>query len=167
LRFFEDIAVGDRAEIGRHTFTAEEIKAFAARFDPQPFHLAEAAAAHSLFGALCASGWQTACLWMRLAVEHRRREDAERQARGEPVAALGVSPGFRELRWPNPVYVGDTVTYATEVLQLRPSASRPDWGIMTARNTGTNQRGEPVLSFVSSAFVERRRSEGSGHERGR
>lgn len=160
MRFFEDIAIGDRAEIGRHTFRAEEIKAFAARFDPQPFHLDEAAAAHSLFGALCASGWHTACLWMRLAVEHRRREDAERRARGELVAALGVSPGFRDLRWPNPVYVGDTVTYATEVLELRPSASRPTWGIMTARNTGTNQRGEPVLSFVSSAFVERRQKGG-------
>jgi acyl dehydratase len=156
MRFFEDIGVGDRAEIGRHTFTAEEIKSFAARFDPQPFHLDEAAAAHSLFGRLCASGWHTACLWMRLAVEHRRREDDERRVRGEPVAALGVSPGFRDLRWPNPVYVGDTVIYATEVLELRPSASRPEWGIMTARNTGTNQRGEPVLSFVSSAFVERR-----------
>jgi acyl dehydratase len=160
VRYFEEIAVGDRAEIGRHTFTAEEIKAFAARFDPQPFHLDEGVAAHSLFGALCASGWHTACLWMRLAVEHRRREDAERRARGEPVAALGVSPGFRDLRWPNPVYVGDTVTYATEVLELRPSASRPVWGIMTARNTGINQRGEPVLSFISSAFVERRQKGG-------
>jgi acyl dehydratase len=161
MRFFEDIAVGDRAEIGRHTFTAEEIKAFATRFDPQPFHLDEAAAAHSLFGALCASGWHTACLWMRLAVEYRRREDAERRARGEPVAALGVSPGFRELRWPNPVYVGDTVTYATEVVELRLSASRPAWGIMTARNTGTNQHGEPVLSFISSAFVERKKAQES------
>jgi len=161
MRFFEDIGVGDRAEIGRHTFTAEEIKAFAARFDPQPFHLDEAAAAHSLFGRLCASGWHTACLWMRLAVEHRGREDAMRRARGEAVAALGVSPGFRDLRWPNPVYAGDTVTYATEVLELRPSASRPEWGIMTARNTGTNQRGEPVLSFISSAFVERRQQQGA------
>jgi acyl dehydratase len=93
---------------------------------------------------------------MRLAVEFRRREDDARRARGEPVAALGVSPGFRELRWLSPVYPGDTITYATEILELRPSASRPRWGIMTARNTGTNQSGEPVLSFISSAFVERR-----------
>jgi acyl dehydratase len=158
MKFFEDMAVGDVAEIGQHTFTTEEIKAFAARFDPQPFHLDEAAAAHSLFGRLCASGWHTACLWMRLATEYRRREDAERRSRGEPVAMLGVSPGFRDLRWLSPVYPGDTITYATEVVELRPSASRPDWGIMTARNTGTNQRGEPVLSFVSSAFVERRKA---------
>lgn len=157
MRFFEDIGVGDQTEIGRHTFTAEEIKAFAARFDPRPCHLDEAAAARSPFGRLCASGWHTACLWMRLAVEHRGREDAERRARGEPVAALGVSPGFRDLRWPNPVYAGDTVIYATEVVALRPSASRPEWGIMTARNTGANLCGEPVLSFISSVFVERRR----------
>lgn len=156
MKFFEDIRLGERAEIGRHTFTADEIKAFAARFDPQPFHLDEAAAAQSLFGRLCASGWHTACLWMRIAVEYRRREDAERRARGEPVAMLGVSPGFRDLRWPNPVYAGDTVVYATEVIALRYSASRPGWGIMTAHNTGANQHGKPVLSFVSSVFVERR-----------
>jgi acyl dehydratase len=156
MKFFEDIRVGETAEIGRHTFAAEEIKAFAARFDPQPFHLDEAAAARSMFGRLCASGWHTACVWMGLLVKYRQREDAERRARGEPVATLGVSPGFRDLRWLNPVYPDDTITYATEVIDARPSVSRPEWGILTSRNTGTNQRGEPVLSFVSSAFVERR-----------
>jgi len=159
MKFFEDIRVGETTEIGRHTFTAEEIKAFAARFDPQPFHLDEAAAARSMFGRLCASGWHTACMWMRLLVDHRRREDDARRARGEPVATLGVSPGFRELKWLSPVYPGDTITYATEVIDTRSSMSRPEWGIMTARNTGTNQRGEPVLSFVSSAFVERRQKQ--------
>jgi acyl dehydratase len=159
MKFFEDIRVGESAEIGRYTFTAEEIKAFAARFDPQPFHLDEAAAARSMFGRLCASGWHTACMWMRLLVDHRRREDDARRARGEPVATLGVSPGFRDLKWLSPVYPGDTITYATEVIDTRPSMSRPEWGIMTARNTGTNQRGEPVLSFVSSAFVERRQKQ--------
>ena len=90
MRFFEDMRVGDRAEIGRHTFTLEEIKTFAQRFDPQPFHLDEAAAAQSLFGALCASGWHTACMWMRLAVEYRRREDEERRA--EPAHPADSSP---------------------------------------------------------------------------
>ena len=158
MKFFEDIRVGERIEVGRHTFTAESIKAFAARFDPQPFHLDEAAAEKSPFGRLCASGWHTACVSMRLLIEHRRREDDERRARGEPVAALGVSPGFRDLQWLKPVYVGDTITYATEVIDKRPSLSRPQWGIMTARNTGSNQHGELVLSFVDSAFVERRRA---------
>ena len=94
MKFFEDIRVGERTEIGRYTFTAAAIKAFAARFDPQPFHLDEAAAERSHFGRLCASGWHTACVWMRLVIEHRKREDDERHARGEAVAALGVSPGF-------------------------------------------------------------------------
>jgi acyl dehydratase len=156
MKFFEDIRIGETTTVGRHTFTADDIKAFAARFDPQPFHLDEGAAAHSLFGRLCASGWHTACMWMRLVVDYRRREDEECRARGEPVAMLGVSPGVHDLRWPNPVYAGDTVIYATEIIAMRPSLSRPAWGIMTARNTGANQRGEPVLSFVSSAFVERR-----------
>jgi acyl dehydratase len=72
----------------------------------------------------------------------RRREDNELDASGEPIAALGVSPGFRELRWLNPVYPGDTITYPTEIVELRPSASRLEWRIMTASNAGTNQRGE-------------------------
>jgi acyl dehydratase len=154
MEYLEDVTVGARTEVGQHTFTADEIKAFARQYDPQPFHLDEAAAARSLFGGLCASGWHSAVLWMRLTVDHHRRRDAERRARGEPVARLGLSPGFRELKWLKPVYVGDTITYASEVFAKRPSKSRPGWGLMTIRNTGTNQAGELVLSFVSTAFVE-------------
>jgi len=157
MKFFEDIKVGDRAEVGRHTFTAGEIKKFATKFDPQPFHLDEAAAAKSIFGALCASGWHTASVWMGLMVEHNKREDAAQRARGEPVAALGPSPGFRELKWLRPVYVGDTITYATEIVETRASNSRPGWGLMSFKNTGVNQNNEPVISFISVAFVERRK----------
>ena len=157
MKFFEDVVVGERFEVGRHTFTADNIKAFARRFDPQLFHLDEAAAARSHFGALCASGWHTAAVWMRLMVEHQRSEDDARRARDEPVAVLGPSPGFRELKWLKPVYVGDTITYSTEVIETRASGSRPDWGLMTIRNTGVNQKGEPVISFISVAFVERRK----------
>ena len=156
MKFWEDIAVGEIAEVGRHTFTADSIKAFARRFDPQPFHVDEEAAARSHFGALCASGWHTASVWMRLTVEHQRRDDDARRARGEPVATLGPSPGFRELKWLKPVYAGDTVSYATEIVDKRASGSRPDWGLMWIRNTGTNQNGELVISFVSVAFVQRR-----------
>jgi acyl dehydratase len=156
MKFFEDIAVGERAELGQYTFTAGAIKAFAGSFDPQAFHLDEAAAAGSSFGALCASGWHTAAIWMRLMVEHQRREDAARRERGEPVAELGPSPGFRELKWLKPVYVGDTINYATEIVEARPSNSRPDWGLITLHNTGVNQKGEPVISFISVAFVGRR-----------
>jgi len=157
MKFFEDVVVGERFEVGRHTFTTDNIKAFARRFDPQLFHLDEAAAARSHFGALCASGWHTAAVWMRLMVEHQRSEDDARRVRGEPVAVLGPSPGFRELKWLKPVYVGDTITYSTEVIETRASSSRPDWGLMTIRNTGVNQKGEPVISFISVAFVERRK----------
>jgi acyl dehydratase len=156
MHFFEDIRIGERSEIGRHTFTAEEIKRFAARYDPQPFHLDEAAAARSHFGALCASGWHTAAICMRLLVARKDRVVAELAARGEPIATWGPSPGFRELKWVKPVYVGDTITYATEPIEKRESRSRPDWGLLFSRNTGTNQRGELVYSFIGSAFIERR-----------
>jgi acyl dehydratase len=162
MKFFEDIRVGEASDIGRHTFTAEEIKAFAGRFDPQPFHLDEAAGARSHFGALCASGWHTACVWMRLLITYRRREDEQRRARGEAVAQLGPSPGFRDLKWLKPVHAGDTISYATEVVEMRPLNARPGWGIIFVRNVGVNQRGEPVISFISSAFVERRSREPQG-----
>ena len=156
MRYFDDIQVGDRMVLGSHTFTAEDIKAFAARYDPQAFHMDEAAAARSHFGALCASGWHTVAAWMNLRVQYGRHEDAERAARGEVIAKLGPSPGFRELKWLKPVYVGDTISYASEVVEKRVTKSRPGWGIVFARNTGTNQKGELVLSFIGSGFVERR-----------
>jgi acyl dehydratase len=157
MQFFEDIRIGQKSEIGRHTFTAEEIKRFAARYDPQPFHLDEAAATRSHFGALCASGWHTAAVCMRMLVARKDRVVAELEARGEPVATWGPSPGFRELKWVKPVYVGDTITYASEPIEKRESKSRPGWGLLFSRNTGTNQHGELVYSFIGSAFIERRR----------
>ena len=74
--------------------------------------------------------------------------------RGEPVARTGVSPGFRNLTWPKPVYAGDTITYATEVIATRPLLSKPGWGLMVSRNTGTNPAGELVLSFEGAVFLE-------------
>ena len=156
MKFFDDMRLGERYEVGRYTFTTENIKAFAVRFDPQLFHVDEEAAKRSHFGALCASGWHTASVWMRLMIEHHLREDEKLRARGEPVATFGPSPGFRELKWLKPVYVGDTITYATEIVELRPSKSRPGWGLISVRNTGNNQRAEPVISFVSTSFVQRR-----------
>jgi acyl dehydratase len=156
MKFFEDIEIGERAELGSHIFTAEDIKRFARQYDPQPFHLDEDAAARSHFGGLCASGWHTAATWMRLMVEHQVRDDAARRQRGEAVAELGPSPGFRELKWLKPVYAGDTVSYATEIVDKRASNSRPGWGLMSIRNTGVNQDGELVISFISVAFVQRR-----------
>jgi acyl dehydratase len=156
MKYFEEVRVGDVMELGRHTFTADAIKGFASRFDPQPFHLDEAAAERSHFGALCASGWHTAAAWMRLMVDHRRAMAEAARARGAPVAAIGPALGFRELKWLKPVYVGDTIAYRSEVTELRPSGSRPRFGLMTFRSVGVNQKGEPVISFVSTTFVERR-----------
>ncbi|MBX6425672.1 MAG: MaoC family dehydratase [Variibacter sp.] len=156
MTYLEDIRIGARREIGRHTFTAEEIKSFASRYDPQPFHLDEEAAARSHFGRLCASGWHTAAVCMRLLIEDRKRQVAAMQARGEPVAAWGPSPGFRDLKWLKPVYAGDTITFETEPVEARPSQSRPGWGVLTLRHTGTNQHGEIVYSILVSAFVPRR-----------
>jgi len=156
MRYFDDIGVGNRMELGTHLFTADEIKRFATQYDPQAFHMDEAAAAKSHFGALCASGWHTIAVWMNLRIQYGKREDAERSARGEVIAKGGPSPGFRDLRWLRPVYVGDTITYASEVVEKRVTKTRPGWGLTFARNTGTNQNGELVMSFIGSGFVERR-----------
>jgi acyl dehydratase len=154
--FFEEIEVGHRREFGSFTFTADAIKTFAAQFDPQPFHLDEAAGRNSLFGGLAASGWHVASVCMKLIVADGQRLSREAAARGEMVAVWGPSPGFRELRWIRPVLAGDTISFAGEVESRRTSDSRPQWGILQSRNTGTNQRGELVFSFLGTAFVPRR-----------
>ena len=160
MNFFEDIEVGERREIGSFTFTAETIKAFAIKFDPQRFHLSEEEGRKSLFGGLAASGWHIASACMKLLVADGQRRTSEATARGETVAVWGPSPGFRDLRWIKPVLAGDTIRFASEVEARRTSASRPEWGIVEARNSGTNQRGELVFSMVAIAFVPRRNENG-------
>jgi acyl dehydratase len=156
MRFFEDIEIGQRRELGSFTFTAELIKKFAAQFDPQRFHLDEEEGRKSLFGGLAASGWHVGSICMKLLVADGQREAKAAAARGEKVAVWGPSPGFLELRWIKPVLAGDTISFASEIVSLRSSDSRPEWGILQARNTGTNQRGELVFSFLATAFVPRR-----------
>jgi acyl dehydratase len=155
MKFLEDIRIGDIDALGSHVFTAEGIKSFATRFDPQLFHTDDDAAARSSFGALCASGWHTVSQWMRCLVDHRRLADEAQRARGEPVAKNGPSPGIRDLKWLKPVYAGDTITFASEVVETRDLPHRPGWGLVTMRNTGTNQHGDLVLSFTGSEFIER------------
>src|ERR1700682_304761 len=156
MRFFEDIAIGQRRELGSFTVTADAIKKFAAQFDPQRFHLDEEAGRKSLFGGLAASGWHVGSGCMKLLVAGGPRRAAEGAARGEAIAVWGPSPGFRELRWIKPVLAGDTISYASEVEARRTSESRPEWGILQGRNTGTNQHGELAFSLLASAFVPRR-----------
>ena len=158
MGYFEDMQVGQRRELGSFTFTAELIKKFATQFDPQRFHLDEEEGRNSLFGGLAASGWHVGSACMKLLVADGQRQAAEAVARGEKPAVWGPSPGFRDLRWIKPVLAGDTISYASEVESLRASGSRPEWGIMQARTTGVNQRGELVFSFLASGFVPRRHS---------
>src|SRR5579864_7370556 len=158
MPFFEEIEIGHRRDIGTYTFTAESIKTFAAKFDPQRFHLDEEEGKNSLFGGLAASGWHVGSACMRLLVDDSQRRAREAIARGEEVAVWGPSPGFRELRWIKPVLAGDTISFASEVESLRESSSRPGWGILEARNSGTNQRGEMVFSILAIAFVPKRNS---------
>ena len=156
MRFFEDIEVGMRRELGSFTFTAELIRKFAAQFDPQRFHLDEEEGRKSLFGGLAASGWHVGSACMKLMVADGQRQAREAAARGEKVAIWGPSPGFRELRWIKPVLANDTLHFASEVETKRSSEKRPEWGIVQARNTGTNQRGELAFSVLATAFVPRR-----------
>lgn len=160
MKYFEDLKVGESAELGSYTFTAEHIKRFARAFDPQPFHVDEDAAAASSFGSLCASGWQTASIWMRLMIDHRLR-NADRTMPDSEWPKLGPSPGFDDMKWIRPIYAGQTVTYSTTVTALRESRSKPQWGIMTSLNEGRDETGELVFSFVGHVFVERRPQAGS------
>jgi acyl dehydratase len=156
MRFFEDMEVGQRREVGSFTFTADAIKTFASKFDPQRFHLSEEEGRKSLFGGLAASGWHVGSVCMKMLVADGQREMKAAIARGEEVAVWGPSPGFRELRWLKPVLAGDTISFASEIVAKRSSDSRPGWGILQARQTGTNQHGELVYSMIATAFVPRR-----------
>src|SRR3954470_7177064 len=124
MRFFEDLEIGARREIGTFTFTADAIKTLAAQFDPLAFHLDEEAGPRSPFGGLAASGWHVGSVCMKLLVADGQRLAKEAAARGERVAVWGPSPGFRELRWIKPVLAGDTIAYASEVVSKRTSSSR-------------------------------------------
>jgi acyl dehydratase len=156
MRFFEDFAIGQRRELGSFTFTAELIRKFAGEFDPQRFHLDEEEGRKSLFGGLAASGWHVASVCMKLLVADGQRQIGEALARGQEVVPLGPSPGFRELRWIKPVLAGDTISFASEIASLRASEKRPQWGVLEAHHTGTNQRGELAFSVLATAFAQRR-----------
>ncbi len=153
-RFFEDIEIGQSFELGSCVFTADEIITFARSFDPQPFHMDEAAAKASSFGWLAASGWHSAAVWMATMVTHRRRQLAAFGPGQAP--RLGPSPGFKNLKWSKPVFAGDRITYRSEVTDKRASSSRPQWGLFFHHNTGVNQNGDEVFSFDGCVFVERK-----------
>lgn len=142
--YLEDLSVGQRFESATHLMTTEEIKRFASAYDPQPFHLDEAAATDSIFGSLAASGWHTGAVTMRLLV-----------GGGAPIAG-GVIGASGEIAWPRPTRPGDELQVFSEVLDIKPSRSKPDRGIVTVRSETRNQRGEVVQVLISKLVVPRR-----------
>jgi acyl dehydratase len=144
-RYLEDFSVGQTFGSGRLRIDEERVKTFAAEFDPQPFHLDEEAARHTMFRGLAASGWHTAAVTMRLLVESEIR----------PAGGI-VGAGFDELRWPRPVRPGDELRVESEVLEVRPSKSRPDQGMIKVRTTTLNQSDEPVQVSIGNLVVLRR-----------
>lgn len=142
----EDLMVGQSFTSFSHLVTVEAIKAFAYQFDPQPFHLDEAAAQKSFFGGLVASGWHTAAITMKLLVESGMRLS------GGLIGAGG------ELTWPRPTRPGDVLTVVSEVLAVTPSRSRPERGFVTVRCETRNQNGETVQIMTSRMLVWRRQT---------
>ena len=147
------LEVGMKLELGSHTFEAEEIIRFARKFDPQRFHVSEEGARDSLFGNLCASGWHTGSTWMRYNVASYVNELKRNTnyAGTEPV--LGPSPGLRNLKWPAPVYIGDTVTFSSTITGKRASPRRPGWAILSSHSTGVNQDGVTVISMDGAVSI--------------
>jgi acyl dehydratase len=136
MKWWEDFKVGESAELGRHTFSEEEIVAFGRQFDPQPFHVDPARARDSAFGGLIASGWHTCAVGMRLMVEGYINQ----------AASLG-SPGIENVRWLKPVRPGDTLAYRRIVIAARASTSRKGVGLVKHRWEALNQHGELVLTM--------------------
>ena len=146
-RYLEDFAVGQTYGSGRLRVDKERIKTFAAEFDPQPFHLDEEAARDTIFRGLAASGWHTAALTMRLLVESELK----------PAGIVGA--GFDEFRWPRPVRPGDELRVESEVLEVRPSKSRPEQGLIKVKTTTLNQNDEAVQISIGNLIVLRRLTE--------
>ena len=144
MLYFEDLVIGSKKSFGAYAVTREEVMEFAEKYDPQPFHLDDDAAARTHFGRLSASGWHTCAMTMRMMVDDMKVNQQ---------AGLG-SPGIDQLRWAKPVFPGDTLHCETEVLEKRRSKSRPEMGIFKSRGRTFNQHGEMVLEMVSNGLIE-------------
>jgi acyl dehydratase len=146
MQYFEDLEVGAETYFGSYEVTREEVLEFAAKYDPQPFHLSDEAAAKTHFGRIAASGWHTCAMTMaviaRHVVDHRQ-------------AGLG-SPGIDELRWRRPVYPGDTLHVRSTIVEKTPSRSKPHMGSFRSAMTVTNQDDQPVMTFTSIVLIRRR-----------
>ena len=146
MRYLEDLKVGDKASFGSYRVTREEVLEFAGKYDPQPFHLSDEAAARTHFGRLAASGWHTCAMTMAMLVENLE---------AHPQAGLG-SPGFDQLRWLKPVYPGDTLRVENEIIEVTPSRSKPDLGSFKSNVSVFNQDDVEVMRFTSIVLIRRR-----------
>ncbi|HTN28463.1 MAG TPA: MaoC family dehydratase [Burkholderiales bacterium] len=144
MLYWEDFTAGQTDEIGRHTFSEQEMIEFARQFDPQPFHTDPEAAKQSFFGGLIASGWHTCAIAMRLMVQKYIGQ-----------AASAGSPGVDNIRWRAPVRPGDTITYRRVIVASRPSQSKPDLGLLQTRTEALNQRGEIVMTMEGWGLFRR------------
>jgi acyl dehydratase len=144
MQYFEDLSVGQKFISAARRVEAAEITAFAAEYDPQPFHLDDAAAKESVFGGLAASGWHTAAMTMRLIVNSEFRP------------AGGILGFGGELAWLKPVRPGDELRAESEILETRTSQSRPGQGLVKVRVTTLNQHGDAVQTFTPTLLVSRR-----------
>jgi acyl dehydratase len=151
LRYFEDMEIGARADLGTYTFTEDAIVEFARRYDPQPFHIDRAAAAKSVFGGIIASGWHTLAVFMKLAVASRDTGPPEQRR-----ATAGISPGFEDLQWLKPVRPGMTLRYSTEIIGKVELKSRPEWGLVKTRVEARDADGSLMMRFTGKGFVQRR-----------
>ena len=144
--YFEDLEVGKETHFGSYEVTREEVLEFARKYDPQPFHLSDEAAAKTHFKRLAASGWHSCAMTMAVMARHVVDEEQ---------ASLG-SPGIDELRWLKPVYPGDTLNVSGRIVELRPSRSKPELGSFRSEVTVTNQDDVAVLRFTSIVLISRR-----------
>ncbi|HVM36877.1 MAG TPA: MaoC family dehydratase [Sphingomicrobium sp.] len=151
MRYFDDFAVGEENVFGHYDVTRDEVLEFARKYDPQPFHLSNEAAARTHFGRLAASGWHTCAMTMAVIARYVMADEQ---------AGLG-SPGVDELRWLKPVYPGDRLTVRARIVELVPSRSRPDIGVVRSEILVTNQDEVPVMRFTSIVMLQRRPQQGA------
>ena len=144
--YFEDLEVGAESIFGHYDVTREEVLEFARKYDPQPFHLSDEAAAQTHFGRIAASGWHTCAMTMAVIVGHI----------SEPEQAGLGSPGVDELRWLKPVYPGDRLTVRGKIVDKTPSRSKPEIGSVRTETTVTNQDDVPVMRYISIVLMQRR-----------
>lgn len=144
--YWEDMVVGAVAEMGSYSVTREEVIEFAKKYDPQPFHLSDEAAAATHFGRIAASGWHTCAMTMAVIARYVVEQDQ---------AGLG-SPGIDNLRWLKPVYPGDRISVSSRIAEITPSRSKPHIGSVKGDTVVTNQDGEPVMTYTSIILMQRR-----------